>query len=221
MKLKNFFLIFSLVVIQIFSQTPKGKWSKNFGKMSWFDAKKKCESIGMRLPTLNELKGAFLDNEMLPWAQNMDESGLLWASDTLNEETAASFATDGYEYPHTSRVSQEEITSVRCIQKKFKRIRKSSGIQWSSYQGSMGLEDAKKKCASLKMKLPSIDQFKKGTATGEFEGWETGLEHWSRDKATNIIPEDNATNLTYSITWRTYSTVPTPSLEPNHVRCVK
>ena len=34
-------------------------WSSYQGNMSWEDANEKCKSIGMRLPTLKELKAAY------------------------------------------------------------------------------------------------------------------------------------------------------------------
>lgn len=41
-----------------FNDSVSGKWSAYQGLMYWNDAKKKCASIGMRLPTRGELVAA-------------------------------------------------------------------------------------------------------------------------------------------------------------------
>lgn len=57
MKLISLILGLFFLSYPIFSQSSsKGKWSSNFGIMNWHEAKKKCESVKMQLPTIGELK---------------------------------------------------------------------------------------------------------------------------------------------------------------------
>jgi len=56
------------------------KWSDYQGKMNWENAKKKCENIGMRLPTIEELKTAFSTKMTESW----ENDGNLYFSSTLD-----------------------------------------------------------------------------------------------------------------------------------------
>ncbi len=55
-----------------------------------------------------------------------------------------------------------------------------SNGKWSAYQGVMNWEDAKKKCASIGMRLPTIEELKAAYAAGITESWKTdGNYYWS------------------------------------------
>jgi di/tricarboxylate transporter len=66
-----FILYFAFAFILSAEEKPK-EWSEYQGKFSWKGADIKCESIGMRLPTIQELKAAY--NAKLPksWNENGD-----------------------------------------------------------------------------------------------------------------------------------------------------
>ena len=223
-------LIFSLTFLSysIFPQTPsKKKWSPNFGIMNWHEAKKKCESVKMWLPTLSELKNAYLDKEMILW--NNDKEDLLWSSNSVNDdESAKSFsASEGYELttwkvqPKNSGLPNlpppEELTSVRCIQFDFKGKDRKSGIVWSQYLGEMSWEAANQKCKELKMKLPTIKQFKAAIQSREFENTVQG-SYWSSelDKQTT-----DKKYYAYFVHWTNYHSFVSEPTESNHVRCAK
>lgn len=202
----------------------KKKWSANFGVMNWHEAKKKCESVKMRLPTISELKDAFLDKEMANW--NKDQEELLWSSDSLNDDESAKTITvrEGYEsiewkvqpkntaYPNMPPL--KEITSVRCIQSNFKTKERKSGIVWSEYLGEMDWETAKKKCTELKMKLPTLKQFETAIRAREFGDKAEG-SYWSGELSTNKKRSG------YFIHWTNHHSFESEPTENMHVRCAK
>ena len=51
---------------------------------------------------------------------------------------------------------------------------KKNAMKWSDYQGSMNWHNAKVKCASSKMRLPTRAEF-------DFEYKEKGTESWKKD----------------------------------------
>ncbi len=189
--MKYIIIIFTFILL-LNPNTPqaksKEKWSKALGIMSWQDAKKKCESLEMRLPTLDELKDAFHDKEMVNWQK--DSGGNYWSStNAINQndnsempEYAMIFSGDGYESRENKLQSNTDQSHInaRCIQQNFKRKERKSGIIWSEDLGEMELESAIKKCAQLKMKLPTIQQFKTGVKFRELEKWAKG-SYWSSD----------------------------------------
>ena len=56
-------------------------WSKYQGRLNWVDAKSKCVSIGMRLPTKDELKAACEAG-----ARSWEERYIYWSSTPNNED---------------------------------------------------------------------------------------------------------------------------------------
>jgi hypothetical protein len=64
-----FLILFNVV---LFAEENQREWSEYQGKLSWKGAIIKCESIGMRLPTIQELKVAY--NTKLPkaWEEKGD-----------------------------------------------------------------------------------------------------------------------------------------------------
>lgn len=61
-------LILVLFYANLIAEEKPKEWSDYQGKFSWKGADIKCESIGMRLPTIQELKAAF--NAKLPKSWN-------------------------------------------------------------------------------------------------------------------------------------------------------
>jgi|JI10StandDraft_1071094.scaffolds.fasta_scaffold27852_8 hypothetical protein len=62
-----------------------GKWSDYQGLMNWEDAKAKCASIKMRLPTIEELRKAFLYKVTEPWEK---DGVYYWSSTHLGDDRA-------------------------------------------------------------------------------------------------------------------------------------
>jgi hypothetical protein len=228
MKLISLTLSLFFLSYPIFSQSSKGKWSPNFGIMNWHEAKKKCDSVKMRLPTIGELKDAFLDNEMKTWTK--DNEGLVWSSDSLNnDESAKSISTsEGYEYTNWKVQPKEsglpnlpppqEITSVRCIRSDFKSKKRSSGVKWSEYLGEMDWESAKKKCAELKIKLPTVKQFKAAIQAREFENQPEG-SYWLSEIEKQ--PSGEKSPYAYYVHWTGNHSHSAEPSENYHVKCVK
>lgn len=64
------------------------KWSDYQGKMNWNDAKTKCLEIGMRLPSLEELKTAYTAKVTEDWKTDGKH---YWSSKTYGDENANIF----------------------------------------------------------------------------------------------------------------------------------
>jgi len=87
------------------------KWSGYQGAMDWEEAKKKCASIKMRLPTIKELKTAHSENLMTSWET---EGYFYWSSEPMDEKHAYTVSTVNAD---VSDVIREYRASVRCIKK--------------------------------------------------------------------------------------------------------
>ena len=223
-----FFILFST---EILSQT-KNKWSQSLGLLSWNEAKIKCESLKMRLPTLLEMKDAFREGEFEKW--DNDEGGVYWTStDAINQndgthmpEMASTYTKDGNEAREIKNYIESNSNSTlihkyinaRCIKANFKRKIRKSGYTWSEYQGEMNLESAKTACAKLKMKLPSIKQFQAGMKAGELEKWQPKGSYWTLD-----LYKENKIQKPFSIffDWSRLFESVSQTEDLNHVRCVK
>jgi len=216
MKLIFLISIIALSLFPIFSDSVSNKkWSPNFGIMNWNDAKKKCESVKMRLPTILELKDAFRNNEMKTWTN--DKESNLWSSDTINEGESAKILTTDEGLESSYMKFADTSISVRCIQSNFKRKERKSGIKWSDYLGTFRFESAKEQCAMMKMKLPTIKQFETALKVDDFQDFPIG-SYWTSEienKSYGKMP------YAYFIHWtNNHSHTAEPS-EDYSVRCVK
>lgn len=87
-----------------------GKWSQHLGKMEWEKAKAKCASIGMRLPTIAELKAAYKANVTVSWKA---DGIVYWSSDEYSNGSAyAFFVSDG---DGSNYFGRDADLRVRCI----------------------------------------------------------------------------------------------------------
>lgn len=60
-------LMNAVILLLVQTSLFAGEWSAYQGKMNWNDAKKKCASIGMRLPSIEEISAAFKAGETKSW----------------------------------------------------------------------------------------------------------------------------------------------------------
>ena len=162
------------------------KWSAHQGKMNWGEAKKKCASIGMRLPTIKELKTAYEDKIIEPWDKDVPLH-IYWSATPYGHNGDAWLIISTGNMIHSFDASN---FYVRCIRA---NVAKDSGI-WSNYQGKMKWDDAKKKCASIGMRLPTLDEFEIA-AYDEYrivKSWGEDGYHWSDNGAYDLtgIRED-------------------------------
>jgi hypothetical protein len=82
------------------------KWSDYQGLMNWNNGKAKCASIGMRLPTIEELKAAYTAKVTEPW--KADGHGY-WSSTPNGDSLAYGLGFNGYGY------LRDYDNLVRCI----------------------------------------------------------------------------------------------------------
>lgn len=91
------------------SNADNGKWSAYQGEMNWEDAKAKCARLGMRLPTISELKAAYAAKVTESWRM---EGGVYWSSTPDTDGVAyylnVSTGSAGYYYYDTK-------THFRCL----------------------------------------------------------------------------------------------------------
>lgn len=89
--------------------TKLGNFGSYQGAMSWEDAKAKCKKLGMRLPSIEDLKSAFNDKTTEPWK---DDANTYWSS-TYNTEGNAD--TLGIYNNDASNMRVDYNAHVRCI----------------------------------------------------------------------------------------------------------
>lgn len=196
--------IFLLLLTQGVFSDPKPKdtikWSPYQGKKTWQEAKEQCLSINMRLPTIFELTVAdeagtskgWQKNGSRFWAVNKvlgaDETGsrAIYLLGETKEENHKPFSQLGVFCANVT----EESTSLDKIRELEENNGSASEIQelkfkfyskkFSEYQGEMKWSDANKKCKSLKMRLPTVDELKKAHESGYMKSWQPdGSSYWS------------------------------------------
>ena len=92
--------------------TAPGKWSDYLGEMNWKDAKADCASLGMRLPTREELVAAHKAGAWIKWQKEAHphEHSAYWTSEKYSaENTYSVHIGSGY-------ITKDRYYSyVRCI----------------------------------------------------------------------------------------------------------
>ncbi|MBP7281891.1 MAG: hypothetical protein KBA66_09955 [Leptospiraceae bacterium] len=69
----------------------------------------------------------------------------------------------------------------------------SARTKWSANLGKLTWSDANTKCAELKMRLPTLDELKKGYDSNELESWkQEGNTYWT----ANEISKERASYFT-------------------------
>jgi hypothetical protein len=75
-----------------------GSWSGYQGVMTWNDADAKCKSLGMRLPTAEELKSAYASGVTESWLNDGDSDDYWLVSDGGFGYWSSSSGGSGYTY---------------------------------------------------------------------------------------------------------------------------
>lgn len=87
------------------------QWSQNMGEMNWNDATAKCKSLGMRLPTKDELKIAYTTGVTKSWKREGWAYGF-WSS-TPYTNAGAYFINGSNGVIHY--VTRDSDLLVRCV----------------------------------------------------------------------------------------------------------
>jgi hypothetical protein len=199
MQLILFWLIF---VISFFSLSSKDsvKWSPYQGKKTYQEAKDHCQNKGMRLPTMDELLQAEREGTTKNWSRN---GSRYWAVNKLGEKSRYAIYLLGSE-ENTKKESHlldselgvfcANVTEESVVLDKIRELEENNGpsseiqelkiqfysTKFSEYQGSMDWNSANKKCKSIKMRLPTIEELKEAYKSGITKLWEKdGDEYWS------------------------------------------
>lgn len=83
-------------------------WSNYLGSMSWEEAKVKCVGLGLKLPTIKELKDAYDAQSMKSWVENTS----YWSSTPAGNGTAYEILTS-IGLKHDNTVTNK--SGVRCM----------------------------------------------------------------------------------------------------------
>lgn len=105
---------FSAAAPSTTSPPPSGNWSDYQGGMSWDDAQQKCENLGMRLPTRNELIAAQKTGITDKW---QNENNLTYSWYWTSEEYTATYAyfVDMAENSVYGTKKEGNYIYVRCL----------------------------------------------------------------------------------------------------------
>lgn len=86
-----------------------GRFSAYQGGLNWRDAKEKCKSIGMRLPTLEELKAEYTSKKTKLWRKG---DSFYWSSTPYNADSSYTFNIENGE---SSDDNNDNPLGFRCI----------------------------------------------------------------------------------------------------------
>ncbi len=84
------------------------KWSESQGKMNWTDAKAKCVSLGMKLPTVQEFAEAEKNGTTKAWEQKG-----YWTSNDASENYAYSFNVQDRSIVGSEKIFQWRVICTR------------------------------------------------------------------------------------------------------------
>lgn len=116
------------------------------------------------------------------------------------------------QFPLNEKLNGKEIVSTN---KKLKQ--KSS--EWSDYQGIMTWDNAKAKCSSLAMRLPTKAELETAYNEKETEGWNADIEkdnpktYWTSEESSDNSATTFSLGYGYALTPAKY--------HDNHVRCIR
>jgi hypothetical protein len=204
-KMKYSLILFLFTFILYAEDKPKDpvKWSPFQGKKTWQEAKDICLSLKMRLPTISELRLAEESGTTKGWRKYGTR---FWAvNKNLKSETSTYIVIsllgndrDKKEESHKiessvgvfcANVTEEsaeidvirELVENNASESEILKAREDLGAKkFSEYQGQLTWNDANKKCKSLKMRLPTIDELKKAYESGITKSWQKdGYYYWS------------------------------------------
>ncbi len=128
-------------------------------------------------------------------------------NDVKIEESYTVTGADG----KTTVYKKEEIASI-----KKKETPPAGSENWSANLGYMNWEDAKLKCASKKMRLPTLDELKTAQNNKLTDSWKKeGYLYWSTTQTTNLLKDPY---LLYAFNGEIYSL---SRFSSSYVRCIK
>ena len=100
-------------------QKVKSDWSEHQGQMNWQEAKKRCQEIGMKLPTEKELYLAKDQGLLAKWAKIYGKDPVhYWTSEEPSIEEQSNFESIRYLTDTNTNVDFVQRNGVvRCIRK--------------------------------------------------------------------------------------------------------
>ncbi len=109
MKLNQITLFIFFLSFTILLNADDKKWSSLQGSLNWNEAKKKCSSLGMRLPSLEELKTSFDKEELSAWKK---DGNTYWTASEISSDRAYYFTLlNGAKFS----LAKNKSISVRCV----------------------------------------------------------------------------------------------------------
>ena len=176
-------------------------WSPYQGKKTWQEAKEHCQSLKMRLPTIEELKLAEKAGTTKGWRKN---GSRYWAANKnlkINNSTFMALASGFSENVETHKIESQLGVYCANVTEKSKQLARHTEVseyegkveefqvleflflspsKFSDFQGEMNWESADKKCKSINMRLPTIYELKDAYSSKITESWlKDGRYYWS------------------------------------------
>ena len=200
----NYLFITLIFVIQsIYSESkPKDliKWSSYQGKKNFQEAKDQCITMKMRLPTYSELEIADEAGTTKGWQKNGSRYWAVGKISGMSEPSSKAIYLLGSSKEESHKLESQlgvycanvteesagedvirELLENNAPENEIQKAREDIGVKkFSEYQGSLTWDDANKKCKSLKMRLPTLDELKKAYHSGIIKFWQKdGSYYWS------------------------------------------
>jgi hypothetical protein len=177
MRVIRFVLIIYLLTGSLTSKTIKDMkiiWSPFQGKKNWTEANKLCTTIGMRLPSSDEINSDIEKGNKKEWEMY---GYRFWTIKLLD--------IDSYEVYNISEdrkeihLKESEI-GIKCRKVEVESDEDSVRIQdekllkkYSEYQGTMDWRSANELCESLGMRLPASEELNEIRNKGIAKHWKS------------------------------------------------
>ena len=177
------------------------KWSPYQGKKTFQEAKEHCQRLNMRLPTIEELKLAEKAETTKGWKKSGKRYWAVNKNVKINNSTFMALASGFNENIETHKIDSQlgvfcaNITDDSILLDKIIELEENNGsveeikrlsfqfysAKFSDYQGRMTWDDANKKCKSIKMRLPTIDELKEAYTLKITNSWleYNSVDYWS------------------------------------------
>lgn len=166
----------------------------------------------MKLRTIKTIAILIITSTSLS-AQSKDFNNVITLKNgiTLNDvKIEESYTVTGADGKSTV-YKKDEVTSI-----KKKEAPPAGSENWSTNLGYMNWEDAKLKCASKKMRLPTLDELKTAQNNKLTDSWKKeGYLYWSTTQTTNLLKDPY---LLYAFNGEIYSL---SRFSSSYVRCIK
>ena len=158
------------------------KWSPYQGKKTYQEAKEHCQSLKMRLPTIEELKLAEKAGTTKGWRKNGKRYWAVNKNVKINNSTYMALASGFSENIETHKIESQLGVFCANVTDDSIRLDKIRELEekFSEELGMIDRDSAYKKCKSINMHVPTIKEVSSAREAGITKSWQ-GREYWLGD----------------------------------------